>query len=98
MAKKSKKRTRKPAAVEESAAPAPAGGITDDARLQFRALKAGDAHYALAPVVFDGQPTSAICYVQVEDEDERTAVYPVFVALTEAMIDKLRNEKGDAPK
>lgn len=70
--------------------------ITDEVRHQFNALASGDYdNFALFSCFFDGEPTSVI--VAIDFVDDAYQIYPLFVALTDKMIDKLADHEGTVP-
>lgn len=78
----------------------PNTNITEKSRTLFNALQSGKYNsFALFSCFFDGEPTSVIVNVtpREDGDDDDVHVQPLFVALTDSMLDKLRDHDGRIP-
>jgi hypothetical protein len=80
----------------------PKTNITEDVKSQFDYLVSGKAQVArdmcLMSCFLDGKPTSAICMVSWDDETREVTIAPVFVAVTDEIMDRLSDHDGAVPE
>jgi hypothetical protein len=75
----------------------PRTNITEKDRDLFQAIRSGEYDsFALFSCFFDGEPTSVIANVTKNAEGYH--VQPLFVAVTESMLDRLTDHDGRVPE
>jgi len=66
----------------------------------FDELQKGNPNFALMSGFMDGEPTSFICMVLMEQapgKERIYAIHPMFVAVTQSMLPRMRNHEGASP-